>query len=132
VGFHTQCSIHPRRWLVCLSKTNHTYGVARSAEWLAAHFLRDDQHEIAHVFGGLTGDAIAPAEKFARCAWHAGPGGTPILDGCDYVVGRVLERTDAGDHVAYVIDVVEAEYNDLPAPRLRAHDVRDIHAGHEP
>ena len=52
VGFHTQCSIEPRRWLVCISKANHTCGVAERAEWLAVHLLRDDQHALAQFFGG--------------------------------------------------------------------------------
>ena len=30
VGFHTQCSIAPSRWIVCISKKNHTYGIAPS------------------------------------------------------------------------------------------------------
>jgi flavin reductase (DIM6/NTAB) family NADH-FMN oxidoreductase RutF/NAD(P)-dependent dehydrogenase (short-subunit alcohol dehydrogenase family) len=132
VGFHTQCSIEPQRWLVCISKTNHTYGVARDADYLALHFLREDQHELAQLFGGVSEDDIAPHEKFERCAWHAGARGTPIIDGCDYIAGRVLKRTDAGDHVAHVIDVSDAGKHHAPAPQLGSRAVRDIHPGHAP
>jgi flavin reductase (DIM6/NTAB) family NADH-FMN oxidoreductase RutF len=132
VGFHTQCSIEPQRWLVCISKKNHTYGTARNAEWLALHFLRADQHGLAQVFGGVTGDEIAPAEKFARWAWRPGPAGTPLLDGCDFVAGRVLERIDAGDHVAHIIEIADAGRRHAPASQLGSQAVHDIHPGHEP
>jgi flavin reductase (DIM6/NTAB) family NADH-FMN oxidoreductase RutF len=132
VGFHTQCSIAPRRWLVCISKANHTCRVAGEAEWLAVHFLRNDQHDLAQLFGGVTGDAIAPADKFERCAWHAGHNGTPILDGCDFVAGRVLQRFDAGDHVAHLIEITDAARLHSPAPQLGSQAVHDIRPGHEP
>jgi flavin reductase (DIM6/NTAB) family NADH-FMN oxidoreductase RutF len=130
VGFHTQCSIEPRRWLLCISKANHTCGVAARAEWLVAHLLRDDQHELAHLFGGVTADAIAPHEKFERCSWRPGPGGTPVLAGCDWVAGRVLERIDAGDHIAHLIEIAEFREEHAPAPQLGSASVRDIHPGH--
>lgn len=132
VGFHTQCSIHPHRWLVCISKTNHTYRVALGAQTLALHFLRRGQHDLAQLFGGVTADAIAPADKFARCRWHPAGDGTPILEGCDYAVGRVLERLDGGDHVAHLIEIVDTVCSDSPQAQLGSREVRDIQAGHEP
>jgi flavin reductase (DIM6/NTAB) family NADH-FMN oxidoreductase RutF len=132
VGFHTQCSIEPRRWIVCISKANHTYGIAGRAEWLVVHLLRDDQHGLAQVFGGVTGDAIAPHEKFERVPWHAGPGQTPILDGCDWLAGRVLERIDCGDHVAHLLDVAAAGQEHARAPQLGFSAVHDIRPGHAP
>ena len=56
VGFATQCSIDPPRFLVCLSKQNRTYRVARDAELLAVHFLPADAEDLAELFGGETGD----------------------------------------------------------------------------
>jgi flavin reductase (DIM6/NTAB) family NADH-FMN oxidoreductase RutF len=130
LGFHTQCSMKPRRWLVCVSKKNHTFGVASRAEWLIVHLLRDDQHALAQLFGGETEDAIAPHEKFEQCAWRPGPGGTPILEGCDWLAGRVLERHDCGDHVAHVLDIVEVGEEHADAPQLGSRSVRDIAPGH--
>jgi flavin reductase (DIM6/NTAB) family NADH-FMN oxidoreductase RutF len=131
-GFHTQCSIAPRRWLVCISKTNHTYGVAGRADWLVVHFLRADQHDLAQLFGGVTGDAIAPHEKFERCAWQAGPGGTPVLAGCDWIAGRVLARVDAGDHVAHLIEIADAHCERPSTPQLGSRAVHDIRPGRAP
>jgi len=130
VGFHTQCSIEPHRWLVCISTSNHTSGVAGRAEWLAVHFLRNDQHELAQLFGGVTGDAIAPHEKFEACAWQPGPGGTPILAGCDWIAGRVLQRIELGDHVAHLLEITEIGMDHAPAPQLGSQHARDIDPGH--
>ena len=55
----------------------------------------------------MTGDSIAPHEKFDYCAWRPGPGGAPILEGCDWLAGRVLERIDGGDHVIHILDIAE-------------------------
>ena len=76
VGFSTQCSIHPPRMLVCLSRANHTYEVAVGADLLAVHVLgEDDGKGIAELFGGTTGDEV---DKFEQCDWVAGPGGVPL------------------------------------------------------
>jgi len=131
-GFHTQCSIDPHRWIVCISKTNHTFGVAGQAEWLVVHLLRDDQHGLAQFFGGVTGDAIAPHEKFEYTAWRTGPGDAPILAGCNWLAGRVLERIDCGDHVAHLLEITDAGEEHAPAPQLGFHAARDIRPGHAP
>ncbi len=78
IGFATQCSIHPPRLLVCLSEKNRTLRIAQSSgNVLAVHVLFEDQQGLARLFGGETGDDV---DKFARCHWHDGPDGLPILD----------------------------------------------------
>jgi flavin reductase (DIM6/NTAB) family NADH-FMN oxidoreductase RutF len=107
VGFATQCSIDPPRFLVCISKANHTYRVAREADTLAVHFVPTDAEPLAELFGGQTGDEV---DKFARCEWRPGPGGVPLLSACpNRFVGRVLVREDGGDHVLHVLEPVAAE-----------------------
>ena len=101
IGFATQASIDPSRFLVCLSHENRTYHVARDAELLGVHFVPEEQGALAELFGGRTGDEV---DKFECCAWREGPGGTPLLDACpNRFVGRVLERLDAGDHDAILL-----------------------------
>jgi flavin reductase (DIM6/NTAB) family NADH-FMN oxidoreductase RutF len=132
VGFHTQCSIGPRRWLVCLSKTNHTYPIALRAPSLVVHFLRDDQHELAELFGGETGDAIGAGEKFDHCEWRENGDGAPIISGCDWISGPVFARHDAGDHTAHIIDIVAFGSEHARARQLGSRAVHDIRPGHEP
>ncbi len=128
VGFATQCSIHPPRFLVCISDKNHTYRVAREAEVLVVHLVPADAGELAELFGSQTGDEI---DKFARCEWRPGPGGAPILAGCaNWFAGRVLERLPAGDHVALLLEPVEAHATD--EEHFTFHRARRIEPGHEP
>jgi len=128
VGFTTQCSINPPRFLVCLSDKNHTFGVAQRADVMVVHLVPAEAEELAELFGSETGD---DTDKFARAAWHAGPGGTPVLDECEnWFAGRILERVPAGDHVAFLLDPFTAE--DHPGERpFTFHRARRIEAGHE-
>lgn len=130
VGFATQCSIDPPRFMVWLSVANHTYTVADRADHLAVHLLDRRRSALAALFGGETGDRT---DKFARVAWQPrGPAGTPVLDGAAaWFIGRVLERTPAGDHVGFLLDVTEVgPAGTDPAQVLAFRDARGIEAGH--
>lgn len=128
VGFATQCSIHPQRFLVGLSDKNHTYEVARRATHLAVHLVDRSQKDIAELFGGESMDSV---DKFERCAWRDGPEGVPILDDlAGWFVGRILERIDLGDHVGHVIEPVVAHA--AAVAELQFGDAKDIDPGHEP
>lgn len=127
VGFSSQCSIHPVRFVVWLSMVNHTYGVARGADCLAVHLLTRDQHELATLFGGETGDR---ADKFTQTRWKRGHGGAVVLeDAAAWFVGTVERRVDGGDHVGFVLEPVQwGERAD--GPLLRLGDALDISPGH--
>lgn len=127
VGFTTQASIDPPRMLICLSERNHTYGVAERARFLGVHVLEPDQHELASLFGGTTGDEV---DKFDRCAWHPGPDGLPLLDDCPRrLVGRVLERLPLGDHVGFLLQPL-SEHAGPSDQGLTYQQVRDVEPGH--
>jgi flavin reductase (DIM6/NTAB) family NADH-FMN oxidoreductase RutF len=128
-GFVTQCSIVPTRFFVCVSKENHTSPVAERAPALGLHLLGADQHDLAAVFGELTGD---DTDKLALVSWHRGPAGCAVLDQCAaWIEGRVLERVDVGDHVGYVVEAV-AGGEGPHAGQLSYSAVRDLEAGHPP
>jgi flavin reductase (DIM6/NTAB) family NADH-FMN oxidoreductase RutF len=130
VGFWTQCSIDPPRVLVCISVTNHTLGVAKDSPALAVHWLGEEDREVARLFGGETGDEI---DKFERCAWQPGPGGAPVLDGVKgWIGGRVVERVEVGDHVAFVVEAESGAVRDRSADELGFQSVKDMEPGHQP
>lgn len=106
VGFASQCSIDPPRFLVCVSVANHTHAVAEAARTLAVHALNARQHPLAALFGEETGDLT---DKFAHCAWTEGPDGVPLLTECPHrFVGRVLHTVALGDHTGFVLEPLEA------------------------
>jgi flavin reductase (DIM6/NTAB) family NADH-FMN oxidoreductase RutF len=128
VGFATQASIDPPRFIVCLSHSNRTYRRGRDAGVLAVHCVPAYAPELAELFGGETGDEV---DKFARCAWHEGPESVPILDDCpNWFAGRVLWRHDCGDHDAFLLEPIAAE-NRSPASEFTFHRAKRIDPGHD-
>jgi flavin reductase (DIM6/NTAB) family NADH-FMN oxidoreductase RutF len=125
VGFTSQCSIEPPRFAVFLSKENHTYELATRAEVVVVHRLRADQHGIAEHFGGTS--AHDDPYKLHGCAWRPGPGGAPVIEGCDWFAGRVSERLDAGDHVAFVLEPFAGRCEETD--QLGSQETLDIEAG---
>jgi flavin reductase (DIM6/NTAB) family NADH-FMN oxidoreductase RutF len=127
IGFATQCSIDPIRFLVCLSDKNRTYRVAKGAGALGVHLVPGDAGDLAELFGSHTGDDI---DKFARCAWHEGPGGVPVLDDCpNWFAGTVLERFDAGDHG--VLLLAPFDYGEGEVSQFDFHRAKRLEPGHE-
>ncbi|HEX2179195.1 MAG TPA: flavin reductase family protein [Actinomycetota bacterium] len=129
VGYWTKCSVRPPRFAVCISKKNHTFGVAMAAETLALHLIPKNEVELARLFGSETGDEI---DKFSRCGWSEGRGGVPILDDCPtHAICRIVDRTDVGDHVALVTEPVEV--TDGPEDDIFTHNMareQRIEPGH--
>ena len=129
IGFATQISIRPPRFLAGLSNKNRTYRVAQRAEHLGVHFVPAGGAELAELFGSETGDEV---DKFERCSWHAGPGGVPIVDGLpNWFVGRIVERVEAGDHAAIVLEPVAGE-RQAEEEELTFHRAKRIEPGHAP
>src|SRR4051794_734170 len=128
IGFGSQASISPSRFLACLSDKNYTYRVASDSAHLAVHFVPSHAGALAELFGGETGDEV---DKFARCAWHEGPEGLPILDDCEnWFAGRVLERFVLGDHVGHLLEPVAVRHG-TRGRQFTFHRAKRIEPGHE-
>ena len=130
VGFASQCSIRPVRYVVWLSKVNRTYEVARSAGHLAVHLLGRDQYALARLFGGETGH---DTDKFAAVDWRRGPHGTVVLDAARaWLVGRVVSHLDGGDHVGFVLAPEAAGEDERGEQQqvFRLSDAEGISPGH--
>ena len=127
-GFATQCSIDPPGFLVCLSEKNRTSLVARDDEVVVVNIVPAKAEALAELFGSETGDEV---DKFERCRWREGPRGLPLLEDCPaWFAGEVVDRLDAGDHVAFVLEPFAAEdrgggqYSSRAAMRVEpGHDV---------
>ncbi len=130
VGFASQVSIHPPRFLVGLSVKNRTYRVANAgAETLVVHFVPEQAEDLADLFGGETGDEV---DKFARCEWRAGPGGVPVLSDLEnWFAGRVLDRISFGDHCGFLLEPIDGETHQSESP-LTFRRAKRIEPGHAP
>lgn len=128
VGFSSQCSINPPRFLVGLSNKNRTFRAAMQAPALAVHLIPEEAGELAELFGGETQDEI---DKFTRCRWHPGPEELPILEDCPrWFAGRVLERLPLGDHVGFVLEPFAVSLGG-DSEHLSFQQVKDMEPGHE-
>jgi len=105
IGFASQVSIKPARFLACISIRNRTYRLARRARTLVVHPVPEEAEELAVLFGGQSGDQL---DKFDRCRWEPGPDGAPVLTELqNWFAGRVLERIEFGDHVGFLLEPTE-------------------------
>ena len=128
IGFATQCSIHPPRFLACISKKNHTLMLAQRAARVAVHIIEEKDKNLAELFGAETGDEV---DKFARANWRS-EHAVPILDACRrWFVGAVLEQIDLGDHVGFLLEPIDAEQKAI-SKQLTFQRMRDIEPGHQP
>jgi flavin reductase (DIM6/NTAB) family NADH-FMN oxidoreductase RutF len=127
IGFATQCSVKPARFLACISKENRTFDVVGKAGVVVVHVLGRANRPIAELFGGETGDEV---DKFELCDWSDGPEGVPVLSGVPgWLAGRVLDRHDLGDHVGLLLEPIAA-HDAGGALDLTFQDVKDIDPGH--
>lgn len=128
VGFATQCSIDPARFLVCVSDKNRTYRVLQGADALVVHVVPADAGDLVELFGGETGD---DADKFARCEWSEGPESLPVLARCpSWFAGGIVDRLPLGDHVGHLLEPFDgrAGYDGPAYPFSRA---KQVEPGHE-
>lgn len=132
VGFASQTSINPPRFLVGLSRRNHTFRVASGATHLAVHVFDGDHLDVVELFGTQTGDKI---NKFEHCAWHPifqGPEQLPILDdAAAWFAGKVLERFSLGDHMGHLLEPVAGNPPQELEHWVSFGDVRNLEPGHE-
>jgi len=129
VGFATQTSMSPPRFLVGLSRNNHTCRVAARSQHLAVHVLARRHIGLTHLFGGQTGDRV---NKFDHCSWRTGPEGMPILDDAvAWFVGKTLKRIDLGDHIGYLLEPVTGAAAERSDDLVSFSDVADLEPGHE-
>jgi flavin reductase (DIM6/NTAB) family NADH-FMN oxidoreductase RutF len=106
VGFHSQAGLDPERYVVWLSKANHTYLVMLRAEHFAVHFLGENDIGLARHFGTQSKEEV---DKFADLEWTPGPGGVPLVDGLPnrLVLRRRTMLDESGDHAGVTGDVLE-------------------------
>jgi flavin reductase (DIM6/NTAB) family NADH-FMN oxidoreductase RutF len=129
VGFATQISIDPSRFLVGISHKNRTFRHGGDAAAFGVHLVPADRSDLAELFGGETQDEV---DKFARCAWHEGAEGVPLLDDCgNRFVGRVVWRADAGDHDVFLLEPVAVDHDDSE-DEFTFHRAKVIDPGHAP
>jgi flavin reductase (DIM6/NTAB) family NADH-FMN oxidoreductase RutF len=128
VGFHSQASIRPLRYLVWLSLQNRTFRIATTAAVLGVHLLAVDQRDLAARLGTVTADDHP--DKLRNIATRRHPSGAVLLADCPaWFAGRVLDRFPGGDHHGFLLEPIDVGEATTAAP-LRLSAVSDLSAGH--
>jgi flavin reductase (DIM6/NTAB) family NADH-FMN oxidoreductase RutF len=105
-GFVTQCSIDPPNFVACISRLNHTLGVALRSSAMGLHLLGEDQVDMARLFAEETGDVV---DKFAAVDWRIGTTGAPLLAEVSLALeGTILDHFSLGDHEGFLVRAVRA------------------------
>ena len=127
VGFTTQTSLDPSRFLVCISETNATARIVAKATHVAVHQLAREHMDLARLFGEESQDWT---DKFARCVWRDGPYDVPVLDdAAAWFVGEIVERVDLGDHQGLLLAPV-ATGGKSDGQILTFQQLKDLDPGH--
>lgn len=126
VGFHSQASIHPLRYVVWLSKENHTTGLARRADVLGIHLIGRDQLDIARQLGGITMDDH-PDKMTGLRRRRTPSGAVHLVDLPIWFAGKIERRIDGGDHIGHVLSPLSVGRQHRPQrDLLRLADVEDV------
>lgn len=93
----TSVSLDPPLLLVCLAKTAHSADIFANAPHFAVNILSEDQKAVSGLFASRSPD------KFAQCAWTAGPADMPLIDGAlaQFTCAN-HQLVDAGDHLILI------------------------------
>ena len=132
IGFATQCSVDPPRFLVCLSRHNHTCARRRRApSVLVVHLVPSDAKDLAELFGEETGDEV---DKFERVDWREGPGGRARARALRELVRRADPRAlrrRATTGAPARADRRRRDATGVGPSGRRFREVRDLEPGHE-
>ncbi len=92
-------SLDPPLLLVCVQKDASIYEHFDRAEVFAMNVLGSDQEDISNLFASHGG----PEEPLGGLPYHAGPLGSPILEGIVASAEcRITGRYDGGDHTIVI------------------------------
>jgi steroid delta-isomerase-like uncharacterized protein len=112
VNAYTSVSLDPPLVLVCVQKSSWTHPALFESRHLGVNILANTQRHVVERFSSKVQD------KFAGLAWHAGPAGSPLIDGsAASIETEIKERFQAKTHTVFIARVTYAEVSEL-APMI--------------
>jgi steroid delta-isomerase-like uncharacterized protein len=101
---YASVSLEPPLVLVCVQKTTSTYASLFKSTHLGIKIMSNEQRGTVGVFASKGDD------KFATVEWHAGPSGSPLIDGsAASIEAEIKERFQAKTHTVFIAKVTHAE-----------------------
>lgn len=107
VNSYNSVSLEPPLVMVCVQKTSSTYPALFASGHMGINILGCNQRDTLRTFASKAPD------KFADLEWHAGPNGSPLLDGSAAAIEvEIKERFQALTHTIFVGRVRTSESTD--------------------
>lgn len=101
---YASVSLEPPLVLVCVQKMAQTYPALFRATHLGINIMSNRQRDVVGVFASKAPD------KFAEVSWHAGPAGSPLIEGsAASIEAEIKERFQAKTHTVFIAKVTHAE-----------------------
>ncbi|QUW17813.1 flavin reductase [Agrococcus sp. Marseille-Q4369] len=101
---YASVSLDPPLVLICVQKTSSTYPALFHSQHLGINILGTDQRDTLATF------ASRDPHKFASVQWHAGPKGSPLIDGsAASIEAEIKERFQAKTHTVFIARVIHAD-----------------------
>lgn len=96
----TSVSLNPLLLLVCIDHEAHAYQQVMQSGRFGVNILSADQEEISRLFAAK---GEPEHGQLRGAAFHLGPHGTPVLEGClAYLECEVADRCEGGDHTIFI------------------------------
>ncbi|GAA4735248.1 flavin reductase family protein [Phytohabitans rumicis] len=121
VGFtatsFTSVSLRPPLVSFCLDRSSSSWPAVEAAHHVGVHILNQRQEHVARRF------ATKGIDRFAGdLSWRRGPHGVALLtDPLAWLVCRVVNRLNAGDHTIVLGEPVAGDHLDEAHPPLMYH-----------
>ncbi len=117
-------SLEPLLLLVCVDKQAICHDQIAAAGWFAINILAADQLQVSDVFAKTE----PPGPDLRGVAHHLSEEGVPLVDDClAYLVCRLTERHDGGDHTIFIGELVTgAIVRDAPPLLFYGGDYRQL------
>jgi flavin reductase (DIM6/NTAB) family NADH-FMN oxidoreductase RutF/predicted ester cyclase len=123
VNSYASISLEPPLVLVCIQKTSSTYPALFSSSYVGINILSTEQVDTVNAFSRSSKD------KFEGVDWHAGPQGSPLIDGSSASIeAEIRDRFQAQTHTLFVCRARHSEISDADPMIYRAGAFFDSHA----
>jgi flavin reductase (DIM6/NTAB) family NADH-FMN oxidoreductase RutF len=109
-------SLNPQHQVVCVDKAAHAHEQLEHAGRFGVNILAGDQEGISRTFA----ETAEPEQGRLRgVAYHFGPQGTPVFDGClAFLECEVADRCEGGDHTLFIGRVLGGQIEREAPPLL--------------
>ena len=122
VNSYASISLEPPLVLVCIQKTSSTYPALFSSSHVGINILSTEQVDTVNAF------ARSSQDKFKGVGWHAGPQGSPLIDGSSASIeAEIRDRFQAQTHTLFVCRARHSEISDADPMIYRAGAFFDSH-----